>query len=80
MRDTIMNSTLITSAFVAIRFAIGSGLFDRVAALVRNLIYSRMPGDDKKKLVEEFVQKEGAALSGIALDLVIAIVRARFEK
>ena len=75
-----MNSILIDSAFVLIRYAVGSGLFDRTASLVRNLIYAQIPGDDKKAAVIEFLKKEGAALSGIALDLVIAIVRARFEQ
>ncbi len=76
----MMNNTLITSAFTLIRFAIGSGLFDRTASLVRNLIHADMPGDEKKRRVIEFLRKEGAAMSGIALDLVIAIVRARYEK
>ena len=75
-----MNNAFIAAAYGMIRYAIGSGLFDRVADLVRNLIHADMPGDEKKGRVIEFVKKEGAALSGIALDLVIAIVRARFEK
>ena len=75
-----MNSPLILSAFALIRYAVGSGLFDRTASLVRNLIYAQIPGEDKKAAVKEFLRKEGAALSGIAIDLVIAIVRARYEK
>jgi hypothetical protein len=75
-----MNNALITSAFTLIRFSIGSGLFDRTANLVRNLIHARIPGEEKKARVVEFIRLEGAAMSGIALDLIIAIVRARFEK
>ncbi|NCC23027.1 MAG: hypothetical protein EOM26_11305 [Alphaproteobacteria bacterium] len=75
-----MNDVLITSAFTLIRYSIGSGLFDRTANVVRNLIHSDMPGADKKAQVVAYIMQEGAALSGIAIDLVIAIVRARYEK
>ena len=75
-----MNTTLMTSAYTLIRYAIGSGLFDRTANLVRNLIHAQIPGTEKKARVVEFVKMESAALSGIAIDLVIAIVRARYEK
>jgi hypothetical protein len=75
-----MQQSLITAAYTLIRFAIGSGLFDRASALVRNLIFADIPGDEKKAQVIEFLKREGAALSGIAIDLIIAIVRARYEQ
>ncbi|NCC26591.1 MAG: hypothetical protein EOM22_00185 [Gammaproteobacteria bacterium] len=74
-----MQQSLITAAYALIRFAIGSGLFDRASSLVRNLIFADIPGAEKKAQVIEFLKREGAALSGIAVDLLIAIVRARFE-
>ena len=74
-----MQQSLITAAYTLIRFAVGSGLFDRTASLVRNLIFSDIPGAEKKAQVVEFLKREGAALSGIAIDLIIAITRARFE-
>ncbi|NCC41401.1 MAG: hypothetical protein EOM21_18640 [Gammaproteobacteria bacterium] len=75
-----MNDVLITSAFTLIRYGIGSGLFDRAAAMVRNLIFVQIPGEKKKERLVNFLKAEGLALSGIAVDLVIAIVRARYEK
>lgn len=75
-----MNQTLLSTAYTLIRFAFGSGFFDRTANLVRNLITADMPGAEKKARVKSFWLSEGKAFSGIALDLVIAIVRARFEK
>ena len=71
----------ITIAFNFIRFAVSSGLFDRVSSLVRNLIQAdHMTGDEKKAAVKTFLVAHGLEMSGIMLDLVIAITRARFEQ
>jgi hypothetical protein len=76
----MMNSVFITAAYGTIRYAIGSGLFDRTANLVRVLIHEQITGAEKRAHVVAFVKSETAELSGIAIDLVIAIVRARYEK
>ena len=73
-------NTYITIAFNLIRLAVSSGLFDRVASVVRNLIYSPMSGDEKKAIVKQFLADNGIELGGILLDLVIAITRARYEQ
>ena len=74
-----MNQSLITAAYALIRLALRPGFFDRAAQLVRDMIDADLPGAEKKARVKSFLLAEGKAFSGIALDLVIAIVRARFE-
>ena len=75
-----MKEQLLVGAYTLIRLYIGGGLFDRMAVLIRDLGSSTMPGAEKKRAVVKFMMAEGVALSGIFLDLVIAIVRARFER
>jgi hypothetical protein len=82
-----MNMTfLLTVAYGALRAAVGSGLFERIGAKVVEMIDKDIPGDEKKELVKQFVLDEAYAFVGrfgsgwkVALDLVIAIVRWRFE-
>jgi len=76
-----MKEQLLIGAYTFIRLYIGSGLFDRMSTLVQHLSKAAtMPGAEKKQAVIDFLVSEGATLSGIFLDLVIAIVRARFER
>ena len=70
----------IAIAFNFIRFAVTSGLFDRVSSVVRNLINADMPGEQKKAMVKKFIADNGIDFGGFMLDLVIAITRARFEQ
>jgi hypothetical protein len=66
--------------FNAVRVLAGSGLFDRAAALIRNLINLDMPGADKKQQVIEFLKRERATLSGIIIDGIIFAVRLKYEQ
>ena len=75
-----MNSMWTTIIFNAVRVLAGSGLFDRAAALIRNLINLDMPGADKKQQVIEFLKRERATLSGIIIDGIIFAVRLRYEQ
>lgn len=69
----------IVIAFNLIRVAVGSGLFDRISQVVRNLIGAQMSGDEKKLMVREFIKDNGMQIGGIALDAIIALTRLRFE-
>jgi len=75
-----MNSMWTTIIFNAVRVLAGSGLFDRTAILIRDLITIDIPGSDKKQQVIEFLQRERAAISGIIIDGIIFAVRLRFEQ
>ena len=75
-----MKEQLLIGAYTLIRLYIGGGLFDRMAILIRDLSSATIPGSEKKQAVADFLLAEGATLSGIFLDLTIAIVRARFER
>ena len=75
-----MKETLLVVAYASIRAYIGGGLFDRMADLVQDLSSATMPGKEKKKQVANFLVAESVKLTDIFLDLVIAIVRARFER
>jgi hypothetical protein len=53
---------------------VGSGMFDRLAALVITLIYEDIPGSDKKNRVLEFLESEYGRVWGVATDVVIDIL------
>lgn len=74
-----MSSTLAAALYTLARLMVGSGFFDRAAELVRGMIHSDLPGADKKARVKSFLMAERHVFTGIALDLVIAVTRARFE-
>ena len=80
-------SAFLNAAYAAIRYGFGSGAFDRVGDLIKDLSDKDMPGSQKKTIVIDFVENElGEVIERfgpmwqILLDLVIAIVRWRFEK
>jgi hypothetical protein len=75
-----MNSLWTTIIFNTVRVIAGSGLFDRAAILIRDLITIDIPGSEKKQQVIEFLQRERATLSGIIIDGIIFAVRLRYEQ
>lgn len=79
-----MKELLLVLATTLIRQYIGSGLFDRVAALVLELISSDIPGEEKKNKVREFVAGELGILKGVeglsewwklGIDVMISLTR-----
>jgi hypothetical protein len=75
-----MNSMWSAIIFNAVRVLVGSGIFDRTAILIRDLINTDIPGDDKKQQVIEFLQRERATLSSIVIDGIIFAVRLKYEQ
>ena len=75
---------LVNTAYLAIRWYIGTDSFDRVSAMVRNLIFADMPGADKKQAVIDAFWAEVEALrkgpAGVLIDGIIFLTRLRFEK
>lgn len=76
-----MNSVIV---YNVVRIAVqlhNSGLFDRIAAVVRGLIgVSNMTGDDKKAHVKKYLMDNGIVIGGILLDGIIFATRLRYEK
>jgi hypothetical protein len=75
-----------TIVYVAVRWASGPENFDQLATLIKELIYSDLPGEEKKKRVQQFVLTELSEFRGsfgmgwgIVLDLIIAVVRVKYE-
>ena len=72
--------------FFATKWLVSPGNFDKLSTLIVKLIDAQMPGAEKKELVEQFVLSElmdfklkfGLGWT-IALDLVIAVVRVKYE-
>lgn len=73
-------NTAIVIAYNMIRIAAGSGLFDRTALMVRNLIGTDMSGDEKKAALKAFISENGLEIGGMLLDAVIALTRLRYEQ
>jgi hypothetical protein len=57
-----------------IRWWIGSGIFDRIAQLVIEMMSSTKTDDEKKQYVVEMAQTEFNTLKGRVIDLIINIV------
>jgi hypothetical protein len=79
-----MNSALNTVIFL-FRWWFGTAQFDRIAEMVRNLIFSDMANADKGKLVKETFWDEVARLkagwsTGALIDIVIGLIRAKYEQ
>jgi hypothetical protein len=74
-----MKETFIIIAYNAIRMYVGTGLFDRISAEAKNLIFTNMPGQEKMNHLKTFFMREGIIVSGIIRDLIVSIVRLRFE-
>jgi hypothetical protein len=76
-------NALFNTAFAAFRWWLGTAQFDRVSELVRKLIFSDMPGTQKKELViEQFwdeVERLRKAPAGILIDGIIFFTRLKYE-
>jgi hypothetical protein len=75
-----MNSMWSAIIFNAVRVLVGSGIFDRTAILIRDLISVDMPGAEKKQQVIEYLKRERAMLSSIVIDGIIFAVRLKYEQ
>ena len=76
-----MNQILISIAYTAIRTFVNSyvasGFFDRVVSAVTSLLDEDIPGTEKKKRVQGWLEAEFEMASSIAMNLAIEIVAAK---
>jgi hypothetical protein len=75
----------LNGAYATFRWWLGTDQFDRISTVVRNLIFSDLPGEDKKKIVIDTFWDEVERLkkqwsTGMILDGIIWLTRARFEQ
>jgi hypothetical protein len=76
-----MKELLIAAAYNAIRAYLGTGVFDRVSQMVRNLIYSSAyTGEQKKELVIAFARGEFETIRTRVIEAIIAVTLLRFDK
>jgi cytochrome b len=79
-----MKSLLLNALYALVRAYVNSGVFDRVAALVEELIDTDIPGSEKRDTVLQFVKDEFGEVWGlmtsIVVDLIIAVTRLKKEK
>lgn len=75
-----MNAFWVSIIYSAVRALVGSGTFDRLAILVRELIDDNgMTNNEKKDAVKEYIRKEKSTISSIVRDGIIFAVRLRYE-
>ena len=57
-----------------IRWWVGSGIFDRIKALVTEMISSELSNDEKRNYVITKITEEVAVLKVRVIDLIISII------
>lgn len=74
-----MKGILINTLYTALRWYVSTGIFDRLSALVVQLIHVDIPGDEKRNQIIEFLKKEfglvWGEMSGMTIDAIIAVTR-----
>lgn len=69
-----MKTLLLNALFTALRLYAGAGLFDRVAACVRSLMASDLPGADKMSLVFDFLGSEAQTIGTTLVRAIVEVV------
>jgi hypothetical protein len=69
-----MKTLLLNALFTALRLYAGAGLFDRIAACVRSLVASDLPGADKMSLVFDFLGSEAQAIGTTLVRAIVEVV------
>ncbi|MEA3641298.1 MAG: hypothetical protein VBE63_15340 [Lamprobacter sp.] len=79
-----MKAILINTLYNTLRWYVSTGIFDRLAGLVRQLTRAEIPGRDKRAQVIEFAEQEFGLIwgeaSSIVIDAIIAVTRLKDAK
>ena len=69
-----MKALLLSTLFTVLRAYVGGGLFDRIAAQVRDLSGTALTGQERMAMVLSFAARESATLGETLVRAVVEIV------